>query len=247
MGCVVAFVAIRAAVQKASDSNSPSPAANEQPLNGEQVYQRLTRCSTLIVSPKGMGSGFVVNTEKRLVVTNDHVVGRADLVAVVFPLYDPKGELITDARKYESAIKEVAVKGEVIARDEGRDLALIRVERLPERTTAVAFARQPAATGSVVYSIGGSGADDNLLWRLTKGTVRGRAERRQQADFGVVDCTILETDSPVNPGDSGGPVVNERGELVGVVSHFHTRVRQVSGNIDLEEVRKFISPHSAAR
>ena len=57
------------------------------------------------------------------------------------------------------------------------------------------------------------------------------------------DCMILETDAPTNAGDSGGPVLNDRGELVGVVSHYADRQRQVSGNIDLEEVRNFVAQH----
>ncbi len=93
---------------------------------------------------------------------------------------------------------------------------------------------------------GGSGADDNLLWRLTKGNIRGRVQREQPADFGKVNAMILETDAPVNPGDSGGPVVNERGELVAVVSHFLTQQRGVSGNIDVEELRAFVNPHLKA-
>ncbi len=193
-----------------------------------------------------MGSGFAVNAEKRLVVTNFHVVGREHRVAVVFPLYDARGELGTDASRYERRAEELAVEGEVIDVSEECDLALIRVDRrLPDRAAAVPLARQPAATGSVVYSVGGSGAEDNLLWRLTKGNVRGRGQRRQAVDFGVLDCMILETDAPVNPGDSGGPVMNDRGELVAVVSHFNTTQRQVSGNIDIEEVRKFVSRHIA--
>jgi S1-C subfamily serine protease len=52
---------------------------------------------------------------------------------------------------------------------------------------------------------------------------------------------ILETDVPTNPGDSGGPVLNDRGQLVGVISHYAARQRQVSGNIDLEEVRNFVA------
>ncbi len=232
---------------KPSAREEKSAKGEDRPLTGEQVYRRLLYSSTLIASPHGGGSGFVVNAEKRLIVTNYHVVGNEPRVAVVFPLYDDKSELISDARQYEPRIKEAGFRGEVIARDTTRDLAIIRIERLPDRTFAIPLATRPAETGSVVYSVGGSGADDNLLWRLTKGTVRGRGPRRQAADFGVMDCMILETDAPVNPGDSGGPVMNDRGELVAVVSHFNTRQRLVSGNIDAEEVRQFVSSHIPSR
>ena len=118
---------------------------------------------------------------------------------------------------------------------------------LADRTGAARLAAKPAATGSTVFSVGGSGADDNLLLRLTKGTVRGRAQRQVPTDSGVFDCTVLETDAPVNPGDSGGPVMNDRGELVAVVSHFVIDQRQVSGNIDLEELRDFVRRHRPGR
>src|SRR5688572_21422410 len=52
-----------------------TPAAS-QPLSGEQVYQRLIRSTALIESPHGTGSGFVVDADKKLVVTNFHVVGK---------------------------------------------------------------------------------------------------------------------------------------------------------------------------
>jgi S1-C subfamily serine protease len=224
-------------------SDPSTSAASAQPLTGEQVYQRLIRSAAMVVSPHRTGSGFVVHAENRLVVTNFHVVGSERRVAVVFPLYDARGELVTDAQKYPPRIEELAVKGEVIDVSRDHDLALIRLDQLPAQVAAVPLAKHPAPTGSVVYSVGGSGAEDNLLWRLTKGTVRGRSPRRQATDFGVVDCTILETDSPVNRGDSGGAVMNDRGELVAVVSHFDLKQRQVSGNIDIEEVRGFVSRH----
>lgn len=238
-------------IGRARKREETPPVAVNQPLTGEQVYQRLVRCSALILTRTGtrtgIGSGFVVHADKRFVVTNHHVVGRANEVALVFPLYDDKGDLVTDLRKYDgSQVKEVAAKGQVVERDEARDLALIRLERLPSKVEAVTFAGKAAPTGSVVYSVGNSGAVDapgaegNLLWRLTKGTVRGRTERRA---VGGIECMVLETDAPVNPGDSGGPVVNDRAELVAVVSHFFTKQRQVSGNIDAEEVRKFLAPH----
>jgi S1-C subfamily serine protease len=119
----------------------------------------------------------------------------------------------------------------------------IRVDQVPANSGPVVLARDPAGPGETVFSVGGSGAADNLLWRLTKGTVRGRVARKPRVDFGVLDCMILEADAPTNPGDSGGPVLNDRGELVAAVSHYVTRQRQVSGNIDVGEVRAFIDKH----
>jgi S1-C subfamily serine protease len=215
-------------------------AGSDRPLGGEQVYRILVRSAVLVASPTGMGTGFLVDARRRLVVTNCHVVGRETRVAVVFPMYDGAGELITDFRPYERAAQDVGGLGEVIDRDSARDLALIRLERLGPNSAPVKLAARPAATGSSVFSVGGSGAEDNLLWRLARGTVRGRAQRQVLADVGRFDCMVLETDAPVNPGDSGGPVMNDRGELVGVVSHFHLDERQVSGNIDIDELRAFL-------
>ena len=194
----------------------PSGNANEKqtvsdtPLKGENLFPRLVRCAALVLTPQNSeGTGFVVDTANRLIVTNYHVVGRENKVIVLFPLYEKSGELVTDTRIYLSKPREVGVQGEVIDRDPKRDLALIRVEKIPLRTSAIPLARKQAATGSVVYSVGGSGADDNLLWRLTKGSVRGRLRRNEQLEHGHLDCMILETDAPINPGDSGGPVINE--------------------------------------
>jgi hypothetical protein len=240
---VLCVGAVWLVVNKVSRKRDGGPAAmtpSESPLSGEQAYQRLIRCTVLIVSPHGVGSGFVADTEKRLVVTNFHVVGRERRVSVVFPRYDARGELLTDAGRYDLRAQSTEYNGEVLKVDTRRDLALVRVASLSERAAAVPLAKQPAATGSVVYSVGGSGAKENLLWRLTKGTVRGRVHRTQEADFGTLDCMVLETDSPVNPGDSGGPVINDRGELVAVVSHGHRLAQLVSGNIDADEVRALL-------
>jgi S1-C subfamily serine protease len=56
-----------------------------------------------------------------------------------------------------------------------------------------------------------------------------------------LDCMILETDAPTNQVDSGGPMLHDRGELVGIVSHYVKDQQQVSGEIDVEEVRRFIA------
>ncbi|MCS6866755.1 MAG: serine protease [Gemmataceae bacterium] len=240
-------VAIYFVIQSTWSRQSARSLVASTPLSGEELYPRLVRGTVLIASPQGMGSGFIVDSVNRLVITNYHVVGRQKRVTVVFPIYDSAGTLITDLKSYESHIQNTALRGNVLAVDPKRDLCLIQVEQLPTRAVSVPLAEHPAKPGAVVYSVGGSGAGDNLLWRLTKGTVRGRVQRQQFADFGSIDCMILETDAPVNPGDSGGPVVNDRCELVAVVSHHRLGNRLVSGNIDVEEVRHFLRTHSSRR
>ncbi len=58
---------------------------------------------------------------------------------------------------------------------------------------------------------------------------------------------ILETDAPVNPDDSGGAVVNDRCELVAVVSHGRLLNQLVSGHIDVEEVRYLLRARTTRR
>lgn len=215
-----------------------------KPLSGEQIYRRLVDHSVLVLQEKGLGTGFVVSRSKRWIVTNDHVVADMRSVVVIFPLYDARGEPISDARRYTN-LAQLSIAGEVIHRDLRRDLALVQVERLPDRAKEAHLASTAATVGSTVYSVGNSGlilapvpgAEGNLLWRFTKGTVRGRVER----ELGDLHCMVLETDAPTNPGDSGGAIVNEYGKVVGVVSHVIKTQRQVSGNIDLEELRQFLN------
>ena len=212
-------------------------------LTGDQVFLRLVHSAVLVHTPTASGTGFVVSAADGFIVTNDHVVGGDREVRVSFPADSPDGKLVTDRREYDRLGADARVTGRVVAIDPACDLALIRVDHLPADSGPVVLAGDPAGPGDTVYSVGGSGAADNLLWRLTKGTVRGRVARKPKLESGRLDCVVLETDAPTNKGDSGGPVLNDRGELVGVVSHSMTTQERVSGNIDLEEVRKFVARH----
>ncbi|MCS7269505.1 MAG: serine protease [Gemmataceae bacterium] len=232
----------------------------DRPLAGEDIYRRLVRSVVMVEDNTGHGSGFVISRQQRLIVTNYHVVRGSRRVGLLFPLYDDQGEVITDLRKYMSRIREAGVVGDVLFQDPRRDLALVRVDRMPDKVEEVRLANNPAVTGSNVYSVGNSGLQQRqveeglivekpLLWRLTKGIVRGRTEYLAKLGSGrgnkkspfMINCMVLETDAPINPGDSGGPIVNNRAELVGVVSFYNVLQRQVSGNIDLTELRNFLA------
>ncbi len=240
----------------ASTPSSPStaekpkenkPAEPPKPLSGEQVYKRLLSSTVLILTEKGLGSGVLVHTGKKLVVTNHHVIAGQPQVVVLFPAYDEKRQLVTSIDYYVKKAKELGTRGNVADKVQGKDLAIVEVERIPEDSRAVVFSAKPASTGANVFSIGASGIDRNLLWKLSTGTVTGRSERDVPTRTGAIHGMILETSAGTNPGDSGGPVVNDRAELVGVVSHGDTRSRDVSGNIDVLEIRLFLEAFAKKR
>jgi len=158
--------------------------------------------------------------------------------------------LITDPKQYVDRIKSLGVLGKVVASDPRLDLALIELPRLPKSAEPLSLAATPAATGSSVLSVGASGVDlkdfSGTLWRLSSGDVRGRYEKDMTYGNGQrVRAMVLETQKPINPGDSGGPTANEDGELVGVVSSFKREDNAIMNDIDLTEVRGFLKGYAS--
>ena len=228
---------LTASADPAKDSD---PAEPPKPLTGEQVYKRLLLSTVFIVTEKGLGSGVVVQSGKRLIVTNHHVVKGHSQAIVFFPAYDDKKQLVTAADHYKENVMQWGIKARVLDSMPVKDLAVLEAERISDYARPIPFASKPAPTGATAFSIGASGIDRNLLWKLSSGIVTGRSNREVKTQSGITSGTILETSAGVNPGDSGGPVVNDRAELVGIVAHFDSLSRDVSGNIDIEEVRYYM-------
>ena len=230
-----------------------APAAASEPskkgFSGEQLNLRLLQSSAFIVAADrrgvSVGSGVLVHRSRRLLLTNYHVAGDKGRLFVYFPAYDTKQSLITEIKYYADRKATLGINGSVVSQSKSVDLALIELERVPNNIVAIPLAVQPAATGSTIYSIGGSGVDSDALWRLTTGTVRGRhKDTHRYRDGQEVSSMLLETQSPVNPGDSGGPTISDRGELVGIVASFDSKDRLVSQSIDLTEVSAFLQDHA---
>lgn len=145
--------------------------------------------------------------------------GAAPFVYSYFPKKQ-KGNIVAEKTPYISAAsdeKEKA-KARVLAWSEAKDLALLQVEWVPPGTPALPLSKDSCRPGEAVHSIG-SPAGSGLLWAYTSGTARTGAYRKQwESTNGLTryrhDATVIETQSPVNPGDSGGPLLNEFGEIV---------------------------------
>ena len=145
---------------------------------------------------QGLGSGVLIRSDG-YIVTNDHVIGSADRLQVL--LYD--GRTLT---------------AEVIGRDRDSDLAVIRINETGLPTVTLA-ASGDIRVGQWVMAFG-SPLDEALDNTVTAGIVSaiGRTSTRLAAINPYSD--FIQTDAAINRGNSGGPLVNMSGQLVGINS-----------------------------
>jgi len=141
---------------------------------------------------RGIGSGFVIDA-KGLILTNSHVVNKADKVTVAF----------SDGR---------TVEGKVLGEDPLTDIAVVQVpaNNLPTVELASSTQVQP---GQWAIAIGNP---LGLQETVTVGVVS--AIDRSSSDIGAKGKRVpfIQTDAAINPGNSGGPLLNARGQVIGV-------------------------------
>ena len=140
---------------------------------------------------QSLGSGVIVD-EDGWIVTNWHVVRRADKIDVV----------LSDHTKYEA---------QYVSGDENNDLALLKIEpKQPVPYVEIASGQEPLL-GETVIAIGNPFGLDHTV---TKGIISAMNRRYDAGDVTFED--ILQTDAAINPGNSGGPLVNTRAQLIGI-------------------------------
>ncbi len=197
--------------------------AVDQPRTADAIYQQVLRSTAWVRvyqdnKLRKMGTGFLVDRARKLVVTNQHVVDNQESVEVVFPLYH--GSLaIADKKNYVRYDRPI--RGWVVAMDPKRDLAVIELEIVPHAAAAMRLAADSVVPGEHIHLIGNPGTSE-LLWVYNAGTVHQVSSRRieDHRNGRVLDAMVAEvrTRASVRPGYSGGPVVNDRGELAGVAT-----------------------------
>lgn len=143
--------------------------------------------------PRGVGSGFFISADG-YILTNHHVVNGADDIYVT----------LTDRREF---------KAKVIGSDERTDVALIKVEAAGMTPLKPGDPTQ-LRKGEWVLAIGSPFGLDSTV---TAGIVS--ATGRDTGDY----LPFIQTDVAVNPGNSGGPLLNMRGEVVGINSQIISR------------------------
>ena len=142
------------------------------------------------IIPYGMGTGFFIN--KMHIVTNYHVIKEFN-----------KLTLYAFNHPYE------IIDVEVIGYDEEIDIAVLQVNEENLDVDYLNFADKRPMIGDDVYSIGHGMSQ---VWSLTKGVLSYDYRRNPNTSF----VHYLQTDAVINSGNSGGPLLNENGEIIGV-------------------------------
>lgn len=142
---------------------------------------------------QGMGSGVVVDP-RGYVLTNEHVVRGADELTVTFQF--------PEERKYT---------GKVVGADPRSDLAVIKIEPKGSLTYAALGDSDKARVGDWAIAIG---SPFGLEQTVTVGVIS--AVRQSLSIEGANYSNLIQTDAAINRGNSGGPLVNIRGEVIGI-------------------------------
>jgi S1-C subfamily serine protease len=227
----------------------PTPATtNPSNLNtGSRVYKHGMKSTAFIMVPKvegvATGTGFLVDNDKRLLATAYHVVDETEEVQIIFPVFKPDDTVIADLEYYQRRVSEIAFRGKVVMRLKFKDLALIQIDRIPEGFQALELSDNRAQPGADLFAIGNPGAAEGM-WIFSDGKVRQIFDdyKIQYPDDQLVRAAVTLTDIPSNPGDSGGPVLNSAGNLVGLTSGGDSddKIQLMSYCIDVIEIRSML-------
>ena len=143
----------------------------------------------LLKDKEGTGSAVIISPDG-VVLTAAHVVGRKEKIKAL----TQSGE---------------ELNLEVVRTHPFYDVAVLRIVDGPEQLPCLPLAEGKATLGTSAYVLG-SPAGEELSFSVSRGIVSGRRE--------IGGKSFLQTDASVNPGNSGGPMVNEQGQVMGIVS-----------------------------
>jgi putative serine protease PepD len=197
---------------KAASATRRSEVANTT-LTASEVYSLDSPgvVSITATSPQGadQGTGIVLN-RKGLILTNDHVV--------------ENGTSLSIKTGGSSGVTRTAT---LVGEEANTDLALIRVnpEGLGLKALKMASSKE-VQVGDQVYAIGNP---YGLEETLTRGIISG-LNREIAAPDGAKITSVIQTDAALNPGNSGGPLINQHGEVIGINSQIASDAARSEGS-----------------
>ena len=191
-----------------------------------ELYRTASRGVVLVVTKESLGSGALI-TANGQILTNWHVVGNNPQVVVVFKPRDG-----SDLKK------ELAFSAMVEKIDQLTDLALLRILIPPKDVRALRLAEGSAIeVGQDVHAIG---HPEGEVWTYTKGIIsQVRDNYEWSTDGRVHRAKVIQTQTPVNPGNSGGPLLDDKGRVIGINS-FRRSGEGLNYAVAIDTIQEFL-------
>jgi S1-C subfamily serine protease len=209
---------------------SPNTSKIARPADIQEILARVqpavvairTRSLTLgeLLRPEpaeGAGTGFVISPDG-VVVTNNHVVAGAQSIDVVFG-------------------NDTTMPARVLGRDASADLAVIKVDASGLQAATLGDSDR-LRVGDDVVAIGNALALEGGP-SVTRGIVSAK-DRTIEADNGIRLENVIQTDTAINRGNSGGPLVNADGEVVGINTAVAGDAQNIGFSIAITQARPII-------
>ena len=165
----------------------------------EKVYDSVVTVKNYVRNQLySTGSGFVFKTDDKYgyILTNYHVINGGNEVSVVFT--NNKEEKVT-----------------VVGYDEYSDIAVLAVDKSLVLSTAQIGSSNDMRIGDTTFAVGTPVDSSVYSWSVTRGILSGK-NRMVQVDNYVM--SVLQTDTAINSGNSGGPLCNSNGEVIGITN-----------------------------
>ena len=182
---------------KATDTNRLYTVQSPGHITTAEAAKLYAPAVVLVKTAAGLGSGFFIN-DKGYLITNFHVIAGEKHIAVT--------QFLLEGKVLRRIVhKEV----EIVATAPFHDLVVLRIKDFDTPITPVIFApEEDLSIGETVFAIGNP---LGLERTVTEGVLS-----QTHRNFGGI--LYLQVDAPVNPGNSGGPLFNARGQVVGIIN-----------------------------
>jgi S1-C subfamily serine protease len=217
--------------RKANDYIDQVPISARRTRGAHEVaiYKALSPSVVLVVTDKAFGSGSII--EGGYILTNWHVVGEFRQVGVI---YKPEGQ----GSQPSSANM---ISAQVIRTDRTHDLALLKPVSIPAGIRPIILGdRNDFSVGSDVHAIGHPSGES---WSYTKGII---SQVRDNYVWNVAptlsfQADVIQTQTPISPGSSGGPLLPDDGKLIGVNSFKDLKAEVINFAVSVVDVRSFLA------
>lgn len=165
----------------------------------EKVYDSVVTVKNYVRNQLySTGSGFVFRIDDKYgyILTNYHVISGGNEVSIVFT--NNKDEKVT-----------------IVGYDEYSDIAVLAVDKSLVLSTAQIGSSNDMRIGDTTFAVGTPVDSSVYSWSVTRGILSGK-DRMVQVDNYVM--SVLQTDTAINSGNSGGPLCNSNGEVIGITN-----------------------------